>query len=113
MEQLDVLALAPNTARRMLEAFLSFKFPKHVGSFDGSMREALNALGDGPIRTRIVRYVHAYSHNDDADIGKPLEPGEATPVLQSIFELMHSLDPHHYASMCETLELSPEVLRGA
>ena len=113
MEQLDVLALAPNTARRMLEAFLSFKFPKHVGNFEASMREALDAIEDGPVRTRIVRYVHAYSHNEDADIGRPLEPGEATPVLQSIFELMHSLDPNHYASMCETLELSPEVLRGA
>jgi wobble nucleotide-excising tRNase len=112
MEQLDVLALAPNTARRMLEAFLSFKFPKHVGNFDGSMREALDAVEEGPIRTRIVRYVHAYSHNEDADIGRPLEPNEATPVLQSIFELMHSLDSHHFASMCETLELSPETLRG-
>jgi wobble nucleotide-excising tRNase len=112
MEQLDVLAMAPNSARRMLEAFLSFKFPNHVGNFDSSMREALNAVEDGPVRIRIVRYVHAYSHNEDADIGRPLEPGEATVVLQSIFQLMQVLDPSHYMSMCEALDLDPQLLSG-
>jgi wobble nucleotide-excising tRNase len=113
MEQLDVLALAPNSARRMLEAFLSFKFPTHVGNFDGSMREALQRIGEGSVRTRIVRYVHSYSHNEDADIGKPLEPGEATAVLQSIFSLMQTLDSQHFTAMCESLSLDPNVLAGS
>ncbi|WP_082454647.1 MULTISPECIES: AAA family ATPase [unclassified Frigoribacterium] len=112
MQQLDVLALAPNSARRMLEAFLSFKFPTQVGNFDASMREALQAISEGPIRTRIVRYVHSYSHNEDADIGKPLEPGEATAVLQSIFCLMKTLDSQHFMAMCRALGLDPQVLAG-
>jgi hypothetical protein len=109
-EQLDILALAPNSARKMLEAFLSFKYPKQMGDFNGSMRAALDNIQDGPTRIRIVRYVHAYSHNEDGDLGKPLEPGEATAVLASVFHLIRALDPGHYESMCESLDLEPQTL---
>jgi len=112
MAQLDALALAPNSARRMLEAFLAFRYPAKVGSFDGALREALANIEDGPVRTRVLRYLHSYSHNEDADISRPLEPGEAIAVLQAVFALMQTLDPQHYAAMCEVLGLDASVLCG-
>lgn len=112
MAQLDALALAPNSARRMLEAFLAFRYPAKVGSFDGALREALANIEDGPVRTRVLRYLHSYSHNEDPDISRPLEPGEATAILQAVFALMQTLDPPHYASMCEVLGLEANVLCG-
>ncbi|QZQ53803.1 AAA family ATPase [Curtobacterium sp. TC1] len=111
-EQLDALALAPNAARRMLEAFLAFRYPQHVGSFDAALRVAIDALELGPARTRVVRYLHAYSHNEEPDIGRPLQPSEAVPVIQAVFELMRILDADHYTSMCAVLELDDALLTG-
>jgi len=111
-EQLDALALAPNAARRMLEAFLAFRYPQHVGSFDAALRVAIDALELGPARTRVVRYLHAYSHNEEPDIGRPLQPSEAVPVIQAVFELMRLLDADHYTSMCAVLELDDALLTG-
>lgn len=111
-EQLDALALAPNAARRMLEAFLAFRYPQHVGNFNTALRVATESLELGPARTRVVRYLHAYSHNEEPDIGRPLQPSEAVPVIQAVFELMGLLDADHFTSMCAVLELDDALLTG-
>lgn len=109
---MEILALAPNAARKMLEGFLSFRFPAKLGNFDDSMRLALQNA-DSATRIRVTKYLHAYSHNEEGDIGKPLEPGEATVVLASVFELMHFLDKDHFDSMCEALDLDAGAVLGA
>jgi wobble nucleotide-excising tRNase len=111
-EQLDALALAPNAARRMLEAFLAFRYPQHVGSFDTALRVAIDAVELGPARTRVLRYLHAYSHNEEPDIGRPLQPSEAVPVIQAVYELMSLLDTDHFKSMCAVLQLDDALLTG-
>lgn len=111
-EQLDALALAPNAARRMLESFLAFRYPQYVGTFDRALRVATDALELGPTRTRVIRYLHAYSHNEEPDIGRPLQPSEAVPVIQAVFQLMSLLDSAHFMSMCAVLELDEALLTG-
>ena len=103
--QMEAMALIPNAARRMLEAFLNFRCPEKMGSFHGSMRAVLDSNPglDDSVRTRIERYLHTYSHMEEADITRPLDPSEATTVLQSLFQLMNHVDPEHFKSMCKAL----------
>lgn len=112
--KLDLLALAPNAARKMLEAFLSFRYPNQMGDFHGSLRRALQKVpGSAPYRTRVERYLHAYSHDEQGDISDPLLPGEAPSVIASVFELIRELDPEHFSAMCESLQIDTTSLLGA
>ncbi|MFE5702804.1 AAA family ATPase [Rhodococcus koreensis] len=109
-ERMDILALAPNSARRMLEAFLSFHYPKHIGDFHKGMRAAIQSVDDGPARVRIERYLHSYSHNEEGDIGKPLDVSEVATVVASLFHLIRKLDKNHYDAMCESLDIDGAAL---
>lgn len=111
-DQMNELALMPNAARRMLEAFLSFKCPGKMGSFHVAVKEVMAADGgiDPSVRTRVERYLHAYSHFDGGDISRPLRLTEATTVLRSLFELMRHVDPGHVSSMCKALAIEEDKL---
>lgn len=110
--QMEAMALIPNAARRMMEAFLSFRCPEKMGSFHGSMRAVLDSKPglDDSVRTRIERYLHTYSHMEEADITRPLDPSEATVVLKSLFQLMNHVDHEHFTSMCKALGFEAEIL---
>lgn len=110
-DQMNELALMPNAARRMLEAFLSFRCPEKTGSFHVAIQSAMNKEDlDTSIRTRVERYLHTYSHFDGGNISQPLRLTEATIVLRSLFELMHHIDPDHVSSMCEALDIKEHDL---
>lgn len=111
-DQMNELALMPNAARRMLEAFLSFKCPGKMSSFHVAMEEVMATDGrlDSSVRTRVERYLHAYSHFDGGDISQPLKLTEATTVLRSLFQLMHHVDPGHVSSMCKALAIDEDQL---
>lgn len=110
--QMEAMALMPNAARRMMEAFLSFRCPEKMGSFHGSMRAVLDSKPglDDSVRTRIERYLHTYSHMEEADITRPLDPSEATVVLKSLFQLMNHVDHEHFTSMCTALGFEAETI---
>ncbi|WP_164505507.1 MULTISPECIES: AAA family ATPase [unclassified Actinobaculum] len=120
-EQMEITALMPNAARRMLESFLSFRQPDKMGSFHGSMSAALAEKRsmvqdedrelDPAVRTYVERYLHTYSHFEEGDISRPLDPSESAAVLTSLFALMHYLDPEHLRLMCSTFGLDPKKLR--
>jgi len=112
--RVDLLALAPNAARRMLEAFLTFTFPKDIGNFHNGMRSAMSLLGSDTVRLRVERYLHAYSHNEEGDIGRPLEVSEGVQVLASVFYLINRVNPAHYEAMCSSLDIDGHaILRAA
>lgn len=113
-DQMNALALIPNAARRMLEAFLSFKCPGKMGSFHVAVEEVMNSDGGvtSSVRTRVERYLHTYSHFDGGDISQPLKLTEATTVLRSLFQLMNHVDPEHVSSMCDALALEKDKLLG-
>ncbi|OLO63825.1 hypothetical protein BKH23_02495 [Actinomyces oris] len=112
--QMEAAALVPNTARKLLEGFLSFRTPANMGKLHNSVRAALDAHPglDDSVRTMVVRYAHANSHLEEADPTKPLEPSESVPFLHALFTFMDHVDSEHFTSMCQALGHDPEVLLG-
>lgn len=114
MAQMEAAALVPNTARKLLEGFLSFRTPANMGKLHNSVRAALDAHPglDDSVRTMVLRYAHANSHLEEADPTKPLEPSESVPFLHALFTFMDHVDSEHFTSMCQALGHDPEVLLG-
>lgn len=108
--RMDLLALAPNAARKMVEAFLSFRYPQHIGNFHGGMKAAIGELDDPAVRTHVERYLHAYSHNEEGNVSAMIDPSEATVVLRSLFLLMRANDSEHVSAMCDALEIDEDLL---
>ena len=63
-----------------------------------------------PLRQRITRFVHRQSHNEDANIDRPVGIGESVTVLRSVFEFIDAVDAEHFNEMCTALELSPSAV---
>jgi wobble nucleotide-excising tRNase len=108
--ELDAAAILPNVCRRMLEGFLSFKFPECIGDFRALMRAAIEQLDDGATRTRLVTFLHQHSHNEEGDISKSVPRPESIVILSSVFELIRHVDEAHYNKMCAALDISPALL---
>ena len=101
--ELDAASILPNACRRLLEGFLSFKFPDRIGDFRGLMMQAIETLDAGATRTRLVTFLHAYSHNEEGDISKGIPRPESINILSSVFELIRHVDLDHYSRMCAAL----------
>ena len=108
--ELDAAAVLPNVCRRLLEGFLSFKYPQKIGDFRGLVEEAIGTLDESVTRTRLVTYLHHYSHNEEGDISKPVARPESVRILGAVFDLIHRVDPDHYQKMCSALQVEPELL---
>ncbi len=93
----------PNMARRVLEAFLAFRQPQISGQLWKKMK---NVEFDESKKTRILRFVHTYSHNDF--IGEPgHDPtllGETQVVLKDLLDLINSQDPKHLDAMVQLID---------
>lgn len=113
--QMEAAALVPNTARKLLEGFLSFRSPSNMGDLRESVRAALKKRPglDVSVRTMVVRYAHANSHLEEADLTKPLDPSEAVSFLRALFTFMEHVDEDHFRSMCEALGYERGRLLGA
>ncbi|MGV8856935.1 AAA family ATPase [Rhodoglobus sp.] len=110
--EFEAMAIIPNAARKMLEAFLAFKYPSSIGDFEGSMRRALEheAVTD-PVRQRVTRFLHQQSHNEEADIGRGTNFGESISVLASSLEFIKAIDRQHFEEMCRALDIDQEQLQ--
>lgn len=103
----------PNVARRLVEAFLAFKFPDK----QRLVKEALaETTLDASTRIRLERFLNVYSHGD-AVMGPSHDPialGETAAILKDVVVLMRDLDSSHYNGMLSALgrscplELAPE-----
>jgi wobble nucleotide-excising tRNase len=109
-KELDAAAVLPNVCRRMLEGFLSFKFPEKVGDFRAMVEAAIGPMDNSVTRTRIVTYLHQYSHNEEGDISRPVARPESISILASVFDLIRTVDPEHYDKMCNSLRVNPQLL---
>jgi wobble nucleotide-excising tRNase len=94
----------PNMARRVLEMFIAFRRPDRSGDFTGGLR----GLGcDGIRTTRVLRFVHTFSHSDVVDEGGSDASCllEASAVMKDVLSLIEEADEPHYKAMvalCET-----------
>jgi len=88
----------PNMARRLLEAFLAFRQPATPGDLWQKMKAATFEQAK---KTRILRFLHTYSHGDA--IGDPQHDpsllAEAGSVLRDLLEFIESQDKVHYDHM--------------
>lgn len=109
VREIEAMALLPNAARKVLEAFLSFKYPQFVGSFEQSVSAALSDQND-PMKERVVRFLHHHSHNAEGDTSAGIQPGEAVAVLSAVFELISLVDHEHFEAMCSALGLDSSAL---
>lgn len=67
---------------------------------------------DDSVRTHVERYLHAYSHLEEADISRSLDLGESMAVLRSLFRFMYHVDRNHVSSMCTALGIKEQALLG-
>lgn len=101
---LDTYYPMPNVARRLLEAFLSFRRPKEVGD----LQVQLDSVSfDVARKTRVLRFLHTHSHNAGvAEPGHDLSILAETPaVLSDILDLMKTEDPVHFQQMLDVCPL--------
>lgn len=108
--EMDAAIILPNVCRRMLEGFLSFKFPALMGDFRLQMQKAIDSVDDGLTRQRLVTYLHQYSHQERVETTRGVNRPEAVSVLHAVFELIRSQDADHFAAMCSALDLDALLL---
>lgn len=115
--QLDAQLLFPNVIRRMLETFLAFKRPDWVGDFNTAMSNSAQLLTDGgyegdpgPLRLRLTRYAHAYSHAESPETDQIVRPEEVGPAITAVFTFMNAIDEAHFRGLCTVVGLDPEEL---
>lgn len=85
----------PNVARRLVEAFLAFRFPDVSGDIHARLDRV---VFDSSRKTRILRFLNVYSHADAI-----AEPGndfsvlaETRGVLLDVLAMIEAVDKDHY-----------------
>lgn len=108
--ELRAAAILPNVCRRLLEAFLSFKYPGRIGDLRGQMSEAIDSLDSNATRTRLVTFLHQYSHNEQGDITRAIARPESVAILGAVFNLIAHVDRDHYEKMLVAVGLEIPIL---
>jgi len=98
--------LAANLSRKLLEAFFSFKFPKHRSDVAALMDAGLKGCVsiDEGIKEKIYRFINKYSHSIVIDINEDSSEnlvGESQNVIQHIFAWIKEVDEVHFNEMVE------------
>lgn len=100
---LDETYLCANLARKLLESFLSFKFPKKRGDFRQLVADGVKGF---PVITeeeteKIYRFINKYSHNQYIELedGADNMLGESPVIISSILNLVKVIDETHYDEM--------------
>lgn len=101
----------PNVARRLIEAFLAFRFPEMSGDL-GPRLERVDF--DSAKKNRILRFLHTYSHAGAiADPGHDLSLlAETQPVLRDTLEMMRAVDHEHYDGLLKLVAIQPAEEQG-
>lgn len=95
--------ILPNVGRRLLETFLSFKFPGQEPRLDSLMKKA---DFDPAKKTRLLRFLHAHSHLDR--VSAPEHDlstlSEAPQVFSDLLGMIKALDEDHYRGLVASLD---------
>ncbi|MCP4306798.1 MAG: AAA family ATPase [bacterium] len=101
----EAAILLPNACRRLLEGFLGFKQPQHLGNLRTQLAGIDLAELSVAERDRLLRFADMYSHNEQADPTRPWVRPEAPNYLSAVLRFIKSVDPDHFTLMSEALEL--------
>ena len=104
--EIEAATILPNVCRRLLEIFLAFRHPAAVDNLSELVLEASPESVDKDTRTRVLRFVHTYSHSEEADIARPITRPETLANVRAVLKFMSAIDKEHFTGMCEALEVS-------
>ena len=108
----EAATVLPNVCRRLLEGFLGFKYPALLGNLHEQIMKASDGILNEAMRARVLRFAHAYSHNQEADTTVPVARPEAVEMLHVVLEFMKIIDKSHFDAMCEAVGIEGDVLMG-
>ena len=98
--------LMSNIARKVLEIFLNFKFPKKRNDFMTLLDAALPEEKDKILKEKIYRFINKYSHGDsiesfDSTIDNVLS--ETDNIAKDVLTLIKKLDKKHFEELTEVV----------
>lgn len=104
--EIDEALLIGNVSRKLLESFLSFKFPKKRNNFADLMEVGIK---DAEKREKIYRFINRYSHNQTIETrDSPVDNlmGEGSNIVQDILDVIVDLDKNHHDELIEVVNPS-------
>src|SRR5699024_10114999 len=104
----DEAFLTANLARKLLESFFSFKFPKYLVDIAQFMNCGLTGckITDEATKEKIYRFINKYSHSAVIEINEDSSEnllGESQNVIGDIFTWLQEVDETHYSEMLEVI----------
>lgn len=100
----DEAFLTANLARKLMESFFTFKFPKRRSDISQLMDVGLKdcTITTAEIKEKIYRFINKYSHSDVIEITEESAEnlaGESHSVVGNIFQWMEEVDKKHHDEM--------------
>ena len=95
---LEAYYVIPNVARRLVETFLAFQFPGTGVEFSSTLG---NLSKDGPMITRIQRFLNIESHGEAIGHSQndPSLLAETPEIMRDVLGLIEQENPKHYKRM--------------
>lgn len=96
-----------NVARKLVESFLSFKFPKQRADLAALLEKAYPNKEDAICKERIYKFINIYSHYKRIDVFEQLDAdileSNSERVLSDIIKMIERLDVTHFQAMVEKI----------
>lgn len=102
-----------NACRKLLEAFLSFKFPRQRGDIQSLIDRAFPNSDEIQEKNKVYKFINAYSHlnviesSEISDIDTLL--AESKGILKTILNKIEQLDDEHYKAMVHNSESTADI----
>lgn len=97
-----------NIARKLVESFLSFKFPAQRGDLKSLLTRAFPDKDDEIEREEIYRFINVYSHHKYIDVSEQLDmdilDASSSNIINKILDMIYRLDTEHYNAMKKRAE---------
>lgn len=97
-----------NICRKLLESFLSFKFPKQRANIEALLEKAWPGKENDIIRERVYKFVNIYSHTKKINVFEELDSdiidSNTTSIINDILDMIHRVDSEHYEAMVDKVQ---------
>lgn len=105
----DEAFMTANLARKLLESFFTFKFPRGRNDVSQLMDAGLEGctITTAELKEKIYRFINKYSHSDVIEITEESTEnlaGESHSVLNNIFQWIEEADKKHFDEMVEVAQ---------
>ncbi|WP_186082550.1 ATP-binding protein [Burkholderia gladioli] len=102
----DEAFLTANLARKLIESFFTFKYPKRRSDISQLMDVGLKdcTITTPELKEKIYRFINKYSHSDVIEVAEESAEnlaGESHSVIGNIFQWMEEVDKKHYDEMVQ------------